>query len=44
MSIEIFVVKNVRFNCRRKSLKITTLVTKLTLRVTFYEENYFSRP
>ena len=44
MSIEIFEVKNFGFNCRRKSFKITTLGTKLTLRVTFYEEKYFSRP
>ena len=44
MSIEMFVVKNVGFNCRRTGFKITTLGAKLTLRVTFYEENYVSRP
>lgn len=44
MAIEIFVVENVGFNCRRKSFKITILGAKLTLRVTFYEENYSSRP
>ena len=44
MAIEIFLVENhVGFNCGRKSFKITTLGAKLTLRVTFCEENYFSR-
>lgn len=42
MSIEILGVKNVGFNCRRTGFKITTLGAKLTLRVTFYKENYFS--
>ena len=44
MAIEIFVVENVGFNCGRKGFKISTLGAKLTLRVTFYEENYVSRP
>lgn len=43
MAIEIFLVENVGFNCGRKGFKITTLRAKLTLRVTFCEENYFSR-
>ena len=44
MAIEIFVIENVGFNCGRKGFKISTLGAKLTLRVTFYEENYVSRP
>ena len=43
MAIEIFLVKNAGFICGRKGFKITTLGAKLTLRVTFCEENYFSR-
>ena len=40
MSIETFVVENVGF--KRKGFKITTLRAKLTLRVTFHEENLTS--
>ena len=44
MTIEIFVVENAGFNSRPKGFKITTLGAKRTLRETFYEENYVSRP
>ena len=44
MTIEIFVVENAGFDSRRKGFKITTLGARRTLRETFYEENYVSRP
>ena len=44
MTIEIFVVENTGFNGRRKGFKTSTLEAKRTLRETFHQENYVSRP